>query len=661
MPNLVKPTYFTVVGDFRAVVPHFQGDGTFDPALSPVTGTITFTPVVLQGDVLLAVNADPRPLGIVAAPISGIIDSDGRVKLYPEFAAPIDPAADPEQRVARDGGYEYEPVRLLADTPLLQLKSDLYYRVTFSGIKFRGRAGQINPFVFQAPKSDVELNLISVARQPGQPASGQTVVRPTGVRVDDDGNVVFQFNGVDIPDPLPLGGIGGGGGGVSTWASLAGKPLVIAAGGSEQAAADVIDAVRGSRPGLKVWTGTADEYEAIAVPDPDTVYLVVGDAGSGGSGGFNWGAVEPLDDVDEDTEILVFDKTGRAADKAVRVSTWRLFKARVDSWVQEFLLDKPKLGSPEITTIRVPDPGFNQADIDAGINPPRRNPGYFSVLDARDWLNPEGSPFSTTNKFAYSFRHDLLPDTDAQFIARTRKGGTQLITTNGIDTAAGTSHLVLAALRGNVYAATNGNANITTQTVPANQVVTAGNIVTLSNKTIQSPTITGTPTVGGEKLIGETRINTLIADALAALPTGGGGGGAGLTAEQEQLIQAVKFFCNKYPTTLATVPDANKVDYRLWVAINDFLTAELNRIKVVTETGVQALSNKTYNNASIAGRPTINGKPIWYESLTGVPQQSNDYGLPGWMVADDNYLYVYKGDGTTSHIWKRVPFDSEPW
>lgn len=246
-----KPTFFTVVGDFRAVVPHFQGDGSFDSHLAPVTGTITFTPVVLVGDVMLAVDADPRPLGIVAAPISGVIDTDGRVKLYPEPAVGVDPAAEPG--LARDGGYEYEPVRLLADTPLLQLKSNLFYRVTFSGIKFRGRAGTISPFTFQAPKSDIELNLIRVARQPGQPASGQTVVRPTGVRVDDDGNVVFQFNGVDIPDPLPLT-IQGGGGGVA-------DP----------------NAVTGSVPGLKLWTGTAAQYAALT-PDPKTIYLVVGNA-----------------------------------------------------------------------------------------------------------------------------------------------------------------------------------------------------------------------------------------------------------------------------------------------------------------------------------------------------------------------------------------------
>jgi hypothetical protein len=72
-----------------------------------------------------------------------------------------------------------------------------------------------------------------------------------------------------------------------------------------------------------------------------------------------------------------------------------------------------------------------------------------------------------------------------------------LITTNGIDTAAGTSHLVLAAQRGNVYATTTGNTNITAQIVAANQVVTAGNILSMTNKTLVSPTITGTPTVNG--------------------------------------------------------------------------------------------------------------------------------------------------------------------
>jgi hypothetical protein len=67
---------------------------------------------------------------------------------------------------------------------------------------FNGGPGYINSFTFQAPTSDTELNLVDVARVPGQPASGITKIAPGAVRAEN-GNLIFSFGGVDLDDPVP--------------------------------------------------------------------------------------------------------------------------------------------------------------------------------------------------------------------------------------------------------------------------------------------------------------------------------------------------------------------------------------------------------------------------------------------------------------------------
>ena len=181
--------YFTVAGDFRSVSADATSDADHDPELLAISGVITFTPLVASGDVLLAVGASPRPTGYVPVPISGIIDpADGRVKLRPKSDNPGEPFA---------------PIRLLADDPILQLKSPLFYRVSFSGIKFGATPGTIAAFTFQAPRADVTVNLISVMRQPGQIAAGVTKIAPGTVRLEG-GLIQFGFDGEDIPDGIPF-------------------------------------------------------------------------------------------------------------------------------------------------------------------------------------------------------------------------------------------------------------------------------------------------------------------------------------------------------------------------------------------------------------------------------------------------------------------------
>jgi hypothetical protein len=194
---MANPTYFTVVADFKSVVVDLASDVDADPQLGPVTAKVTFTPVLANGDVILASSALPRPTMFVPAPIVARIDTDGRLKLRVEPDGDRDDYATrsafpgtgstakvywaiAEQKFYRWTGsvyvetYPYAQVRLLADTELLNLASDLYYRVSFSDVVFNGSPGYINSFTFQAPASDIEINLVNVARVPGQPAAGIT-------------------------------------------------------------------------------------------------------------------------------------------------------------------------------------------------------------------------------------------------------------------------------------------------------------------------------------------------------------------------------------------------------------------------------------------------------------------------------------------------------
>jgi len=224
---MTNPTFFTVVADFKSVVVDLEADVDPDPQLGPVTGKVTFTPVLANGDLILATNASPRPTMYVPAPIVARIDTDGRLKLRVEpdgdrdnFAnlaafpgtgntAKVYFAIDTQTFYRWDAGSSqyietlpYAEVRLLADTPLLELETDLYYRVAFSEVVFNGSPGYIKGFTFQAPTSDTELNLVEVARVPGQPAVGITKIAPGAVRAED-GNLIFSFGGVDLDEPVP--------------------------------------------------------------------------------------------------------------------------------------------------------------------------------------------------------------------------------------------------------------------------------------------------------------------------------------------------------------------------------------------------------------------------------------------------------------------------
>lgn len=238
---MAEPTFFTIEADYKSVVRDTELDPNFDPDLGPVSATVIFTPEVAAGDVILAVDADPRPTGFLPAPIVGRIDVDGRVKLRVD----IDPEEfEPEQRLtfddvasfpaegdptkiykATDIGtwfvwngesyVDYVPVRLLADTGLLRLDTPLQYRVDFKDVRFNGQPGIIKGFSFLAPNTDEVVNLIEVGRVPGLTGVGVTIgprgYRTIAVPVDaEDPDTLYQWvdeDGVEVGDPVPLSDI----------------------------------------------------------------------------------------------------------------------------------------------------------------------------------------------------------------------------------------------------------------------------------------------------------------------------------------------------------------------------------------------------------------------------------------------------------------------
>jgi hypothetical protein len=164
-----------------------------------VTADVTFTPVIQAGDVIQAVDTLPRPTGFVPTPVWAVIDVDGRVKLRPQH----------QNRRAKT-------VRLLADQPLLNLESPLCWRVSFSTVRFNGKPGAINEFVFQAPNvADTEINLITVGRRPGQPAVGTVVgggVGPVGPPgpPGPPGPGLTDEQLQELQDLIAAGGVGAG-------------------------------------------------------------------------------------------------------------------------------------------------------------------------------------------------------------------------------------------------------------------------------------------------------------------------------------------------------------------------------------------------------------------------------------------------------------------
>lgn len=239
---MTAPVYFTVSADFRAVVGDLNTDLNADPELQPISATITFRPLIRDGDVIRAVEAAPRPTGFVAAPIVGRINTAGRLCLrevpdgtqvnVTNFAA-LPAVGDPTKFYkATSTGLHYrwtgsayveippfQPVRLLANSPLLDLDA-LFYSVTFSQVIYNGRAARLKSFVFEAPSFDTEVSLIDVMPPPGQ-TGGVGINAPMllSAYFNGDNELVFVNADGTLLDPItvPSGVLAFTDNGDSTW------------------------------------------------------------------------------------------------------------------------------------------------------------------------------------------------------------------------------------------------------------------------------------------------------------------------------------------------------------------------------------------------------------------------------------------------------------
>ena len=222
-----QPTYFTVVGDYRSVVADTEADLDINPDLAPITATVTFTPVLASGDAILASKADPRPTIYVPVPIVGHISADGRLKLrdapagrqenHESLSVLPTAGADGVAYMTVDDGrvwrwngttyiedYSYTP---FAYWPTPHCLSCPRRCTTASTSPMCGStASRDTCRRSRSPhrRSDEVLNLVNVTRRTGETAVGVVRVGPTGVRLNDAGDVVFTIGGRDIPDPLTL-------------------------------------------------------------------------------------------------------------------------------------------------------------------------------------------------------------------------------------------------------------------------------------------------------------------------------------------------------------------------------------------------------------------------------------------------------------------------
>lgn len=247
---MTEPVFFTVEADLRAVVADLPTDSDYDGQQAPVSAVVTISPQINRGDIILATNATPRPVGYIPASVSAVVDAaDGRLKLR----STTDAGAT---------GFTFAPVRLLANSALLELDpaTPLIYKVEFSQVTFFGRPGIIKPIFFEAPTTDVTINLIeSGFSQPGQPPTGITKIAPTGVRFAD-GNLIFSFAGVDLDEPLPI----------SEFTGPQGDAATIAVGDVTTLAYD--------QPATITNSGTAgDAVFDFAIPEGEPATVTVGD------------------------------------------------------------------------------------------------------------------------------------------------------------------------------------------------------------------------------------------------------------------------------------------------------------------------------------------------------------------------------------------------
>lgn len=171
-------TYFTVTGTYFAAVADAYDTG-IDPELVGMNGTVTFTPLISSGDTIKGETLTP-PQNLVLAPIKATVKAG---------------------QIWTNGTVG---VKLVANTSVLGLSGDLYYRVDFGdGLLAAGRTYPIEQFDFLAPTISTTVDLVEVTPATGQPATGPV---PTSAVITVNGRTGYVITSVsDLSDASTLG------------------------------------------------------------------------------------------------------------------------------------------------------------------------------------------------------------------------------------------------------------------------------------------------------------------------------------------------------------------------------------------------------------------------------------------------------------------------
>jgi hypothetical protein len=172
-----------------------SADAGIDSDLVALIGTVVFTPLFADNRAVLAPTRSPRPAGLKLQPISGYLDSDGRLKASP-------------------GGVV--GVRLPAKDPIMDLDT-LFYRVDFNVRTPSGEPVRLDAGFFQAPTFDLTVDLAVVM----QSALSSAASAPRLIRAEFDPNDRLVFENADgsllSPIEIPTGIVVFTDNGDSTW------------------------------------------------------------------------------------------------------------------------------------------------------------------------------------------------------------------------------------------------------------------------------------------------------------------------------------------------------------------------------------------------------------------------------------------------------------
>lgn len=171
------PMCFTLHYDDRIVD---IDDKSGDVAATPGVGWMYFDSSIQPGHRIPVPSYSPRPAGLGLRQFKGYLDTDGRLKTEPGGSAGI---------------------RLWANDPEYNL-TRLQYKVTAELTDTLGRPVEFHSFYFDAPRADVESNLVDYMPAPHQKYGRGPASYLRGGEFNDVGQLVLQNDDGSLVDPI---------------------------------------------------------------------------------------------------------------------------------------------------------------------------------------------------------------------------------------------------------------------------------------------------------------------------------------------------------------------------------------------------------------------------------------------------------------------------